>query len=88
MTVPSAVRVVVADDHPMFRYGLKAALAAGDEVEVVGEAARGDELLAVVDRTTPDVVLTDLAMPGLDGAAATRAVLARHPRVGVLVLTM
>ncbi|MEU5346523.1 MULTISPECIES: response regulator transcription factor [unclassified Streptomyces] len=88
MTVPSAVRVVVADDHPMFRYGLKAALAAGDEVEVVGEAARGDELLAVVDRTTPDVVLTDLAMPGMDGAAATRALLARHPRVGVLVLTM
>ncbi|MEV8017388.1 response regulator [Streptomyces sp. NPDC086554] len=48
-------------------------LSAGDEVEVVGAAARGDELLAVVERTTPDVVLTDLAMPGLDGVAATRA---------------
>jgi DNA-binding NarL/FixJ family response regulator len=80
--------VVVADDHPMFRYGLVAALAADDEVEVVAEAANGDELLAAVDRTDPDVVLTDLAMPGLDGAAATRSLLARHPEVGVLVLTM
>lgn len=88
MTVPTPVRVVHAEDHPLFRYGLKAALASSDEVEVVGEAARGDELLAVVDRTSPDVVLTDLAMPGLDGAAATRAVLARHPRVGILILTM
>jgi DNA-binding NarL/FixJ family response regulator len=72
----------------MFRYGLVAALAADDEVEVVAEAANGDELLAAVDRTDPDVVLTDLAMPGLDGAAATRSLLARHPEVGVLVLTM
>lgn len=88
MTGRPAVRVVVADDHPMFRYGLVAALAADDEVEVVAEAANGDELLAAVDRTDPDVVLTDLAMPGLDGAAATRSLLARHPEVGVLVLTM
>ena len=58
------VRVVVADDHPMFRFGLIAALAGAEEVEVVGEAGDGRELLAVVDRTLPDVVLTDLAMPG------------------------
>ncbi|MFD7711217.1 response regulator [Streptomyces sp. NPDC059786] len=83
-----AVRVVVADDHPMYRYGLVAALGTGGEVEVVGEAASGDELLAVADRTSPDVVLTDLTMPGLDGAGATRALLARHPGLGVLVVTM
>jgi len=65
------VRVVVADDHPMFRFGLIAALAGAEEVEVVGEAGDGRELLAVVDRTLPDVVLTDLAMPGMDGTAAT-----------------
>ena len=88
MTGRPAVRVVVADDHPMFRYGLVAALAADDEVEVVAEAADGDELVAAVDRTGPDVVLTDLAMPGLDGTAAIRALLARRPEVGVLVLTM
>jgi DNA-binding NarL/FixJ family response regulator len=82
------VRVVIADDHPMFRYGLTAAMAASEEVEIVGEAADGRELLAVTDHTEPDVVLTDLGMPGLDGAAAAKAILARHPNVAVLVLTM
>lgn len=82
------VRVVIADDHPMFRYGLRAALAAGDEIEVVGEAADGRELLSVVNATRPDVVLTDLAMPGLNGARATEQLLARHPGLAVLVLTM
>lgn len=88
MTPTRPVRVVIADDHPMFRFGLTAAMAACDEVAVVGEAADGRELLALVDRTCPDVVLTDLAMPNLDGAAATTTILARHPDVAVLVLTM
>ncbi|WP_352243430.1 response regulator transcription factor [Lentzea sp. NBRC 105346] len=82
------MRVVVADDHPMFRYGLTAALTAAPEVDVVGEAAAGEELLAVTERTAPDVVLTDLAMPGMDGATAARRILARHPDIGVVVLTM
>lgn len=56
MTGP--VRVVIADDHPMFRYGMTAALAAAPLVEVVGDAENGDELIALVDRTEPDVVLT------------------------------
>jgi DNA-binding NarL/FixJ family response regulator len=85
---PRAVRVVIADDHPMFRYGLVAALATTPDVTVVGEAATGVELLDVVAETLPDVVLTDLAMPGLDGAAATRTLRARHPTVAVVVLTM
>lgn len=85
---PRPVRVVIADDHPMFRYGLRAALAAGDEVEVVGDAADGRELLALVNSTRPDVVITDLSMPALDGAAAAGEILARHPGTGVLVLTM
>lgn len=89
MTCPQRpVRVVIADDHPMFRYGLTTALAATDELDIVGEAADGNELLAVVERTTPDVVLTDLAMPGLDGAAATGTILARYPTVAVVMLTM
>jgi DNA-binding NarL/FixJ family response regulator len=87
MTVPLPVRVVIADDHPMFRYGLKAAVSSADEVEIVGEAADGRELLAVTEHTRPDVVLTDLTMPGLDGAAAAE-ILARHPEIAVLVLTM
>src|SRR5215207_7948885 len=86
MTPP--VRVVLADDHPMFRYGLRAVLAGSDEVEVVGDAADGEQLVALVGQALPDVVLTDLGMPGLDGAAATRRILERSPRTGVLVLTM
>jgi DNA-binding NarL/FixJ family response regulator len=82
------VRVLVADDHPMFRYGLIAALATATEVEVVGEAADGAELLDLAGRATPDVILTDLAMPGMDGTTATRLILARHPGTGIVVLTM
>lgn len=82
------VRVVIADDHPMYRYGLRAVLAASPEVDVVGDAADGSQLIALVEQLQPDVVLTDLAMPGLDGATATRQILNRFPRIRVLVLTM
>jgi len=82
------VRVVLADDHPMFRYGLRAILASAQEIDVIGDAADGDALVALVDRECPDVVLTDLAMPGLDGATATGRIIAGHPEIGVLVLTM
>jgi DNA-binding NarL/FixJ family response regulator len=84
----SVVRLVIADDHPMFRFGLVAALADVAEVEVVGEASDGSELVAQVERLLPDVVLTDLAMPGTGGAAAAAEIAARHPDVPVLVLTM
>ena len=86
MTTP--VRVVLADDHPMFRFGLRAALAAWEDIEVVAEAESGLELVALVERHDPDVVLTDLAMPGLDGATATRRILEIRPDIGVLILTM
>jgi DNA-binding NarL/FixJ family response regulator len=82
------VRVVLADDHPMYRFGLRAVLDASPEVEVVGEASDGAELLAVVNECTPDVVLTDLSMPRLSGAAAIDELSRRHPQLGVLVLTM
>jgi len=82
------VRVVIADDHPMYRYGVAAVLATADEIDLVGEASDGAELIALAGREQPDVVLTDLAMPGLDGASACRELLARQPDLGVLVLTM
>jgi len=82
------VRVVLADDHPMYRYGVAAVLATAAEIELVGEASDGAGLIALVAAERPDVVLTDLAMPGLDGVSACRELLARQPDLGVLVLTM
>lgn len=82
------VSVVLADDHPMYRFGLSALLAQVDAVEVVATAGSGRELLEAVEATHPDVVITDLSMPDLDGTAATRALLARQPDLGILVLTM
>lgn len=82
------VRVVLADDHPMVRYGITAVLADAPEVEVVGEAEQGQALLAQVAQHRPDVVVTDLDMPVMDGAEATRRLRLAHPEVAVLVLTL
>jgi DNA-binding NarL/FixJ family response regulator len=82
------VRVVLADDHPMYRYGLRAVLASCTDIVVAGEATTGRELIELVETTRPDVVITDLHMPDLDGIAATRELLARRPDLPVLVLTM
>lgn len=72
----------------MYRFGLRAVLDASPEVEVVGEAADGAELLALVGHCAPDVVLTDLSMPTLSGTAAIDELTRRRPGLGVLVLTM
>jgi DNA-binding NarL/FixJ family response regulator len=82
------IRVVVADDHPMVRYGITAVLDGVPDIDVVGEAADGQELQAVVATTRPDVVLTDLAMPVMDGVTAISRLRSSHPDLGVLVLTM
>lgn len=81
------IRVLLADDHPLVRAGLHALLADAPEIELVGEAADGHEVLALVNMLRPDVVLMDLRMPGLDGATATARLRRRHPHTNVLVLT-
>lgn len=81
------VRVVVVDDHPVVRSGLVGMLGVADDLEVVGEAADGDEALAVVAATRPDVVLMDLRMPRRDGVSATEAITGSYPDSRVLVLT-
>jgi DNA-binding NarL/FixJ family response regulator len=81
------IRVLVVDDHPVVRSGLVGMLGVANGLEVVGEAADGDEALARVAADEPDVVLMDLRMPRRDGVSATEAILARHPGVKVLVLT-
>jgi DNA-binding NarL/FixJ family response regulator len=83
----TAIRIVIADDHPIVRSGLLGLLASQDDFEVVGEAANGRELVAAVQRTRPDVVLTDLRMPELDGVGAIREMCAVHPALKILVLT-
>lgn len=82
------VRVVLADDHPMFRFGLRTALEAVADVDVLGEAADGAELVRLVESLQPDVALTDLMMPGTDGTTAVAEIAARFPHVATLVLTM
>ena len=83
------VRVLVVDDHPLYREGLLTALAAaGDGIDVVGEAADGAEAVERVAALEPDVVLMDLHLPVLTGVEATRRITAEHPAVAVLVLTM
>lgn len=82
------VRVLVCDDHPVYRRGLRALLDEYDEVEVVGEAADGEEALRVAAETIPDVVVMDLHLPGISGVDTTSRLVAANPKVGVLVLTM
>ena len=82
------IRVVLADDHPMYRYGLTAILDQADGIEVVAGVCDGPTLLAAVTEHSPDVVVTDLSMPGLDGASVTRSLLGIDPDLPVLVLTM
>jgi DNA-binding NarL/FixJ family response regulator len=81
------VRVLIADDHPVVRSGIRGMLASDPGFEVVGEAADGTEAVALTLRERPDVVLMDLRMPDLDGASATAEIRARRPETRVLVLT-
>jgi DNA-binding NarL/FixJ family response regulator len=82
------MRVFVVDDEPLIREGLRHTLNAEPDVEVVGEAATARGAFIGIERTNPDVVLMDLALPGLDGAAATRDLRLRVPNAKVLVLTI
>ncbi|MBN9612610.1 MAG: response regulator transcription factor [Actinobacteria bacterium] len=83
-----AIRVILVDDHPVYRDGLSMLLESMDGIEVVGTAADGNEAIAVVERTEADVVVMDVQMPGRDGIDATRVIIGRHPHLAVLVLTM
>ena len=83
----SPIRLIVVDDHPVVRDGLKGMVASQADLEVVGEAANGEEAVALAEQLHPDVVLMDLRMPVLDGVAATDRIRERLPETRVLVLT-
>ncbi|GAC1361860.1 MAG: response regulator transcription factor [Actinomycetota bacterium] len=82
------VRVVLADDHPMLRRGLRMILESSDEVEVVAEADNGQELIDLVEDMDPDVVVVDVAMPKIDGLEAVRRIHDSHPNVKALIFTV
>ncbi len=82
------IRVLIADDHPVFRDGLRVLIDATADMAMAGEAADGDAAVASVAEHHPDVILMDLKMPGLNGIDATRRLRETHPEVGVVVLTM
>lgn len=80
------MRVLLADDHPLFRDGLKSLLTARG-IEVVGEASNGREAVEYAKKLSPDIVLMDLTMPEMDGLAATRAILSEAPQIRIVILT-
>src|SRR5437763_12551854 len=82
------VRLLLADDHSLFRAGLKDLLDGTSRFVIVGEAATGPEALEMVEKKTPDIVLMDIRLPGMDGIACTRQIKKTHPEVTVLVLSM
>jgi DNA-binding NarL/FixJ family response regulator len=86
--VTDPLRVVVVDDHPVYRGGLQTLFATVEDIDVVGAAASGEEAVALCAELLPDVVVMDLNMPGMNGIEATRAITGAQPSIGVLVLTM
>jgi DNA-binding NarL/FixJ family response regulator len=81
------IKVLVADDHRLMLDGVRRALEEVDDIEVVGEANSGEQVLTLVGRTDPDLVLLDLRMPGMSGLACLEAIRERYPRVKVVVLS-
>lgn len=82
------LRVLIADDHTLFRYGMQGLLSTQPDIEVVGEATTGEEAVALAAELRPDVVLMDIKMPGVNGIEATRRILADHPSIRILMVTM
>src|SRR5687768_14569418 len=82
------IRVMVADDHPLFRDGLRVLIQSFSELEWVGEARDGAEVVQKAVTLQPDVILMDIHMPQLNGIEATRAILSHSPHIGILMVTM
>ncbi len=82
------IRILIADDHPIFRFGMRTLLTAMSDMTVVGEAVTGEEAIQLTETLLPDLVLMDIHMPGINGIEATARIRAQHPRTAILIVTM
>lgn len=82
------IRVLIADDHPLYRSGLRLMLDGRDEIAIVGDAASVPEVFTAVAESIPDVIIMDVSMPGGDGLDATAQLVAQHPQLAVLIVSM
>jgi NarL family two-component system response regulator LiaR len=87
MSETKIIEVIIVDDHPIVRYGLKTVLFTFDDISVIGEAGNGLNAVALCAETQPDVILMDIVMPGMNGVETTRVILERYPQIKVIVLT-
>ncbi|HRJ59518.1 MAG TPA: response regulator transcription factor, partial [Anaerolineales bacterium] len=82
------IKLIIVDDHKLFREGIKALLTVTDDIEIVGEAEDGATALKKIRDLEPDVILMDINMPGLNGIRVTEQILAQHPQTRIIMLTM
>lgn len=82
------ILILIVDDHPVFRFGLRSLLSSVPEMEVVAEATSGENAIQEAERLEPDIILMDINLPGINGIEATRKILASNPKIGILILTM
>ncbi|KAA2239489.1 response regulator transcription factor [Chitinophaga agrisoli] len=82
------IRLMIADDHEIFRDGLALMLSRQDDIQLVGQASNGRELIELLENTQADIVMTDLKMPGMDGVTATRILLQKDPALKIIALSM
>ena len=82
------IRILIADDHTLFRDGLRALFHSLPDTEVVGEAATGEQAISQAEKLQPDVILMDIQMPGVNGIEATRQIVHTSPHIGVIIVTM
>jgi len=83
-----ALRILIADDHPLFRHGIRELLNLAPDIQVISEATTGDEAITQAEALHPDAILMDINMPGINGIEATRRILHNSPHIRILVVTM